>query len=112
MKDVWRRGAITLAVSVLIALPAGAQQGEGDPEAGRIKASTCMGCHGIPDYKTVYPTYHVPKLGGQHADYIRSALKAYKAGKRNHPTMDGQAESLSEQDIADIAAYLSQAPSK
>lgn len=110
MKDVWRAGAVALAVAVWFAMPANAQ--EGDPEAGRIKASTCMGCHGINDYKNVYPTYNVPKIGGQHADYIASALKAYKTGKRQHPTMQGQAESLSEQDIADIAAFLSQAPSK
>lgn len=108
MKDVWSLGVIVFAVSMLFTLPASAL--EGDAAAGRIKANTCMGCHGIPDYKTLYPTYHVPKIGGQHAAYIKAALKAYAAGKRSHPTMHAQAESLSPQDIADIAAFLSQAP--
>lgn len=92
-----------------LVLGAGTAQA-GDAQAGKIKASTCMGCHGIPAYTNVYPTYHVPKLGGQSAEYIVSALKAYKSGERNHPTMHAQAASLSEQDMADIAAYLSQAP--
>ncbi|MGH8455321.1 MAG: c-type cytochrome, partial [Nevskiales bacterium] len=61
-------------------------------------------------YTNVYPTYHVPKLGGQSADYFVSALKAYKNGDRNHPTMHAQAASLSEQDMADIAAFITQAP--
>jgi cytochrome c553 len=87
-----------------------AAQAAGDPQAGKAKASTCMGCHGIPAYTNVYPTYHVPKLGGQSADYIVSALKAYKSGDRNHPTMHAQAMSLNDQDMADIAAFITQAP--
>ncbi|MGB1885158.1 MAG: c-type cytochrome [Gammaproteobacteria bacterium] len=79
---------------------------EGDAGAGRAKAETCMGCHGVESYFNVYPTYHVPKLGGQSAGYIASALKAYKAGERNHETMRANAENLSDQDIADIAAFL------
>lgn len=80
----------------------------GDPVAGQKKAFTCMGCHGVPSYNNAYPTYHVPKLGGQHADYIVSALQAYKDGQRNHKTMTAQAASLSEQDMQDIAAFFSQ----
>ena len=80
----------------------------GDAAAGKLKAFTCMGCHGIPSYNNVYPTYHVPKLGGQHAQYLVSALQAYKAGKRSHKTMQAQASSLSEQDMQDIAAYFAQ----
>jgi len=80
----------------------------GDATAGKIKAFTCMGCHGVPSYTNVYPTYHVPKLGGQHAQYLVSALQAYKAGKRSHKTMQAQASSLSEQDMQDIAAYFAQ----
>lgn len=110
MKHVWRMGAVALAVAAMFAVPASAQKG--DPEAGRIKASTCMGCHGITDYSNVYPTYRVPKIGGQHHDYIVSALQAYKNGTRQHPTMRGQASSLTDEDIADIAAFLSQAPSE
>jgi len=80
----------------------------GDAAAGKIKAFTCMGCHGIPSYNNVYPTYHVPKLGEQHADYIVAALKAYKAGQRKHATMRAQASSLSEQDMQDLAAFFAQ----
>lgn len=78
----------------------------GNPEAGRIKAFTCMGCHGVADYTNVYPTYHVPKLGGQHAQYLVAALQAYKTGQRSHRTMRAQAANLSDQDMEDIAAYF------
>ena len=57
--------------------------------------------------KNAYPSYHVPKLGGQSETYLNNALNEYRGGKRKHPTMQAQAESFSEQDIADIAAYLS-----
>ncbi len=78
----------------------------GDPAAGKVKAATCMGCHGIPSYTNVYPSYHVPRLGGQHAQYLVSALQAYKAGQRSHKTMQAQAKSLSEQDMEDVAAFF------
>jgi len=78
----------------------------GDAAAGKIKAYTCTGCHGIVSYKNVYPTYSVPRIGGQNANYLITALKAYKSGARKHQTMNPQAESLSDQDIEDIAAYL------
>jgi cytochrome c553 len=80
----------------------------GDPVAGKTKAFTCMGCHGIPGYNNVYPTYHVPKLGGQHAEYIVAALQEYKKGQRSHKTMHAQAATLSDQDMQDIAAYFEQ----
>jgi len=86
---------------------AAAAHGAGDPQAGRDKAFTCMGCHGIPGYTNAYPTYHVPKLGGQHAKYIMAALKEYQSGLRSHPTMRAQASTLSDQDMEDIAAYFS-----
>ena len=71
----------------------------------------CAGCHGIPGYKTAFPAvYHVPKLGGQHAKYIITALKAYKSGKRKFATMRAIAAGLSEQDMLDIAAYYSTDP--
>jgi cytochrome c553 len=79
----------------------------GDPERGKLLSYTCMGCHGIEDYKNVYPTYSVPELRGQHASYIVAALKEYKAGERSHATMHEQAASLSDQDMEDIAAFLS-----
>lgn len=78
----------------------------GDVEAGQRKAYTCSGCHGIPGYTNVYPTYHVPKLAGQNAEYLVAALKAYAAGKRDHATMRAQAMALSERDMRDIAAYF------
>ncbi len=96
----------TLATLVaLLLLPAAAAAL--DAEAGRQKASMCLGCHGIPGYRNAYPTYPVPKLGGQHAEYIVSALKAYQSGERTHPTMRAVASTLSEQDMADLAAYFS-----
>lgn len=79
---------------------------DGDPAKGKIAAYTCIGCHGIPNYTNVYPTYRVPQLAGQHAAYIVQALKEYKAGDRSHRTMHAQASSLSEQQMQDIAAYF------
>jgi cytochrome c553 len=78
----------------------------GDLAQGKIKSYTCTGCHGIKLYMNVYPTYHVPRLGGQNEAYIISALKAYRSGERSHSTMRAQAGSLSDQDIADISAYF------
>jgi cytochrome c553 len=97
---------VRCAAAVLALLAAPAALAAGDVEAGRTKANTCMGCHGIPAYNNAYPTYRVPKLGGQSADYIAAALTSYKTGQRPHKTMQAQAMSLSDQDIADIAAYL------
>jgi len=72
----------------------------------RDKVSMCIGCHGVPGYKTAYPeVYHVPKIGGQSPTYIASALKAYRTGERWHPSMRGIAASLSDKDIEDLAAY-------
>lgn len=100
-----RWGLIALAASV--ATPAFA---EGNAEAGMEKANTCMGCHGIPGYNNVYPTYRVPKVGGQTPQYLAAALKAYRSGERPHGTMHAQAASMSDQDIADISAYIATAP--
>lgn len=81
----------------------------GNAKAAEYKVSMCIGCHGIPGYKATFPeVYQVPMLGGQSAQYIESALKAYKKGDRKMPTMHGIAASLSDQDMADIAAYYSQ----
>lgn len=82
---------------------------EGDPEAAKDKLSMCQGCHGIPGYRTAYPeVYPVPLLGGQHAQYIVKALQAYRDGARNHPSMVAIARGLSDQDMADLAAYYAQ----
>ena len=79
----------------------------GDPERGRTLTYTCQGCHGVEGYKNAYPNYHVPMIGGQSEQYLQNALTEYQRGTRKHPTMQAQAESFSEQDIADIAAFLS-----
>ena len=79
----------------------------GDAARGKGLAYTCRGCHGVTGYKNAYPSYHVPKLGGQSEAYLHNALLEYRGNKRKHPTMQAQAQSFSEQDIADIAAYLS-----
>ena len=99
--------AVLAALALSLAVSAHAA---GDIEAGRIKANTCMGCHGIPNYNNAYPTYRVPRIGGQHPEYIVAALKEYREGKRAHSTMHAQGMSLSDQDIEDIAAYLAKAP--
>lgn len=79
----------------------------GDAAVGEKKAQTCLGCHGVDGYFNVYPSYHVPKLWGQHADFLVAALNAYKNGQRQHETMKSQAANLSDQDMADIAAFFS-----
>ena len=84
----------------------------GNPQRGKALSNTCLGCHGIPDYKNAYPNYRVPKLEGQHPEYLVIALKAYRAGERSHITMHSQASSLSDQDMADIAAYFAGEPLK
>ena len=81
-------------------------QAAGNAERGAIRGETCLGCHGLASYTNVYPTYKVPKLGGQHADYIVAALKSYRSGERSHSTMQAQASGLSDQEIDDIAAYF------
>lgn len=95
--------ALTGTVLALAMAPAHAA---GNPENGKPLAYTCSGCHGIPEYRNAYPSYHVPKIAGQNESYLVNALKAYKNGDRRHPTMTAQASSFSDQDIADIAAYL------
>lgn len=93
-------------IPALLLLTAPLAAVEGDAEAGAVKAYTCTGCHGIPGYNNIYPTYKVPKLGGQNFEYLVSALHAYRKGERMHPTMQNQAMSLSDQDILDISAYF------
>lgn len=78
----------------------------GNAKAAENKVSMCIGCHGIPGYKTTFPeNYQVPMIGGQSAKYIENALRAYQKGERKHPSMRGIAAGLSDQDIADVAAY-------
>lgn len=101
-----------LGLSLMLAL-LGPAHAEGDAKRGKELAYTCQGCHGIPNYKNAAPTYSVPKLGGQQAGYMISALKDYSTGNRAHPTMHAHAASNSEQDRADMAAFFAgQGPRK
>ena len=90
-------------LAFVAALPAHAQ---GNAEAAKAKNSMCIGCHGIAMYRTAFPeVYSVPLIAGQAPEYIVKALQAYRAGDRSHPSMQGVAKSLSDQDMADLAAY-------
>ena len=80
---------------------------KGDPVHGKAISYTCLGCHGVDGYRNAYPNYSVPKLVGQHPEYILAALQEYRGDQRSHVTMHSQASTLSDQDMVDIAAYLS-----
>lgn len=96
-----------LAVSC-VTVYGSAQDRQGDAKAGESKNAMCLGCHGITGYQASFPeVYKVPMISGQSAKYIVSALNAYKKGERKHPSMRGIAEALSDQDMADLAAYYS-----
>jgi cytochrome c553 len=129
---VWLAGAATALAAVLsVAHSALAQQGQpaqqsepqqsapaaatpavlkGDPARGKAISYTCLGCHGIDGYRNAYPDYEVPKLEGQHPEYLVDALHAYRSGDRAHLTMHDQASTLSDQDMVDIAAYFAGKP--
>ena len=95
-----------LIVAAATSLSVQAQDIKGDAKAGEKKIAMCIGCHGIPGYQASFPeVYKVPMISGQGAKYITAALNAYKKGERKHPTMRGIAETLTDQDMADISAY-------
>lgn len=97
-----------LSVLLFCALPFGAaaQQKNASKDAPKVNTAMCIGCHGIPGYKTAFPsTYHVPKIAGQNPAYIVAALKAYKSGERSHPSMRGIALSLDEAQMKLYAEY-------
>jgi len=102
--------SLALLASTALAMSTASAQTPGNAEHGKDLANTCLGCHGVPGYKNAYPNYSVPKLEGQHPEYIVLALQAYRSGERSHLTMHSQASSLSDQDMADIAAYFSGKP--
>ena len=99
-------------LSLLIALAAtgfSLQAQAQDAKAGEKKAAMCIGCHGIPGYQASFPEiYKVPMIAGQTSKYIVSALTAYRKGDRKHPTMRAIAASLTDQDMADLAAFYEQ----
>ena len=98
-----------LLLATMTVFSAQAEALKGDVQAGERKNSMCMGCHGIVGYQATFPeVYKVPKIAGQSEKYIVNALVAYKNGQRKHPSMRGIAASLSDQDMADVAAYYAQ----
>lgn len=99
-----KKSLVAAAVAIAVS---GAAYAEGNAEVGAKKAYTCLGCHGVEGYYNVYPSYRVPTLWGQHEAFLVDALKSYKNGSRKHPTMQSQASNLTDEDMADIAAYFS-----
>lgn len=102
---------LAAALATVLAIPLAAAQSPavGDAAKGRDKTQMCQGCHGIDGWRTAYPeVYRVPKIGSQHEAYLVKALQEYKSGERAHPSMRAIAASLSDQDMADLAAYYAQ----
>lgn len=100
---------LVIGLAVLAASAAQAQQpaASGDAKGAGAQVSMCIGCHSIPGYQASFPrVFRVPMIAGQSEKYLEAALLAYKKGDRSHPTMDGIARTLSEQQIADLAAYF------
>lgn len=95
-----------LVLGLLSSLVNTAALAAGDAVRGETLSQTCLGCHGAPGLRNPGPVYSIPMVGGQHAEYIVAALKAYKSKERSHGTMQAQAASLSDQDMADIAEYF------
>lgn len=104
-RPIIKHAAVATALALSLSFSPAASA-DGDPERGEVLAYTCLGCHGIDGYRNAYPSFRVPRLGGQHPEYIVIALKAYRSGERNHATMQAQASSLSDQDMQDLAAYF------
>jgi len=98
---------MTAAPAAVTATPVAPKPLVGSASSGKQLTYTCQGCHGVVGYKNAYPNYHVPRIGGQSPQYLVNALTEYSNGSRKHPTMQAQSQSFSEQDIADIAAFLS-----
>jgi cytochrome c553 len=110
VRSCWTIVALACASFASTTVPAQDQPLQGDPKHGKAISYTCLGCHGIEGYKNAYPMYSVPKLEGQRPEYLAAALHEYKSGDREHLTMHSQASTLSDQDIADIAAYFAGKP--
>lgn len=101
------RSVMTIVLAAAFMCFAASAFAKGDPAKGKLEVYSCHGCHGIPGYQSVYPEYHVPRIAGQNEQYLIDALNEYKSGARKYPTMHAQASSLTQQQIEDIAAYLS-----
>lgn len=101
------RSVLTVALMAGFVCFASTAFAKGDAAKGKLEVYSCHGCHGITGYESVYPEYHVPRIAGQNEQYIIDALNEYKNGNRKYPTMNAQASSLTDQQIENIAAYLS-----
>jgi len=101
---------LLLCAATTLSFAAPAQEKKADTAAAaQAPVSMCIGCHAIPGYQSSFPqVYRVPKIGGQSQQYIEAALKAYRQGDRNHPTMGGVARGLTDEQIASVAAYYAQ----
>src|SRR3981081_798636 len=110
VRSGWTIVALALGSLASTTAPAQGQPLQGDAKHGKAISYTCLGCHGVEGYKNAYPLYSVPKLEGQHPEYLAAALQGYKTGDRSHFTMHSQASTLSDQDIADIASYFAGKP--
>lgn len=100
---------LTTILALAVACLTGTVHAQGDARAGAGKVAMCIGCHGIPGYQASFPEVHkVPMISGQGAPYMAAALAAYQRGERKHPTMRSIANSLTEQDIADVSAFYEQ----
>jgi cytochrome c553 len=107
----WNRTGILSVFAAGLALAGAAAFAQtpvlkGDPVRGKAISYTCLGCHGVDGYRNAYPNYSVPKLVGQHPEYLIAALQEYKGDQRSHVTMHSQASELSDQDMVDIATYF------
>ncbi|MBA2548742.1 MAG: cytochrome c [Burkholderiaceae bacterium] len=98
---------LLLLLAAAVAQPAAAQENKVKPNAGaEVPVSMCIGCHSIPGYQASFPyVYRVPRIGGQSQQYIEAALKAYRQGARNHPSMMAVAKGLTDAQISALAAY-------
>ncbi len=105
LKRTVNRLTVLFCAFLMLAAARGALA-QGDAGRGEVLADTCRGCHSIENYKNVYPTYYVPKLGGQNSAYIVAALAGYRSQQREHPTMRAQAGDMTNQEMQDIAAYF------
>ncbi len=99
--------SVSLIAALTLSLVSSNSSFAADATNGEALSQTCLGCHGAPGLRNPGPVYNIPMVGGQHAEYIESALKAYRSGDRSHGTMKAQASNLSDENIADIAAFFS-----
>lgn len=102
-------GALASALFLAAAVTSAPAHAEGDSARGAVLADTCLGCHGIEGYRNAFPTYRVPRLGGQHAEALYLALIEYAERRRSHATMYAQAATFTDQDKRDMAAFFAEA---